>query len=268
MEPPQVGKVKSNFASCGCLMLISIMVMVLSIGILPAYKEMKGRNIVVEEGVPVIDNIRSKVELFLDEHDYLPGVSTSDGKVVTNDCGYATSALRADDKSAAAIDNNAIQTMEVDDSSGKVNYFCGGCVLTNESEMANHVWSCIEMSASNLTGRRLRPEHMQYAAIMSSSNACYWVVACFGDGNGFPAGTGYAVAEFNDQANKRKFVATFENYKPESEKALVLDVSEKVPGNRYDMLKVGKVFLPTAEMLLTDYDNAIKAMEDFGWRFD
>lgn len=263
---------KQHGLSCGCLMLIGIMLIALSYVLqLPWYMPQLRRAYYLADGVPVIGDIRTKVELFRYEHDHLPGVPTLDGKVVTNDCGYATSALRADDRSAVADGGNAVQTMVVDDSSGKVNYLCGGCVLTNESEMANHVWRQTDISSNDLTGSKLQPNQVQYAAIMSSSNAYYWVVGCFGDGRGLSAGTGYVVAEFNDQANKRMLVAQFENYKPIASVPLSIHVGpmEQEGGpttDRETMLKAGKVFLPTAEMLLNDYDNAIKAMREFGWQ--
>ena len=276
MEPPKEGKVKSRIPSCGCQVLIGILIIALlaaavSIQWLKPYLV---RAQYAAECIPVIDHIRTAVELFGYEHDHLPGVPTLDGNVVTNAIsGYATSVLGSDNKSAAATGNNAVQTMVVDDSSGKVNYFCGGCVLTNESEMANHVWHQTDISSNDLTGSRLLPNQVQYAAIMSSSDEYYYVVACFGDGKGLSAGTGYAIAEFCTRIPSDTFVATFENYKPIASVPLSLHVGPMdheggQTTERETMLKAGKVFLPTAEMLLNDYDNAIKAMKEFGWQVE
>ena len=277
MEPPKVGKVKFRIPSCGCQVLIGILIIVLlaaavSIQWLKPYLV---RAQYAAECIPMIhNNIRTRVELYRIDHDYLPGVPTSDGNVVTNAIfGYATSVLQADDRNAVAYGNNAIQTMEVDNSSGRVNYLCGGCVLTNESEMANHVWHQTDISSNDLTGSRLQPNQVQYAAIMSSSDEYYYVVACFGDGKGLSAGTGYAIAEFCTRIPSDTFVATFENYKPIASVPLSLHVGPMdheggQTTERETMLKAGKVFLPTAEMLLTDYDNAIKAMREFGWQVE
>ena len=271
------------------LLVTILIIVILSVTMLPLLKPFVTQAQYSAEGVPVIGNIRTKVELFRIENNYLPGVPVdADGKVIkevaytvgTTSGKYATSA-----PGGVVINvDNGMQWMKTDDSgtTREEKYYIGpspatpptalqsGISTKTSTALGDHVWKRISVNYSDLTGKKLRPEDMQYTVLMSDDDTYYWVVACFGQGNGgLAAGCGYAVAEYNNPSLGVKFVATFENYKPLSSTPL-----EIVPdaGNdskvRDDELKSGTVWLPAVGDLLTlaNFNTAIGRMRTFGWQ--
>ena len=57
------------------------------------------------------------------------------------------------------------------------------------------------------------PSHYHYY-VMSATNNPSYVIACFGDGKGYKAGTGYAICEMNYP--KKKYVGAWKRYQPVS----------------------------------------------------
>ena len=218
--------------------------------------------------VPVISDIRTKVELFRIEHDYLPGVQTNGaGKAL----GMTSDLIRG----AEITGTNGIQYMTgtVRKSLGRTtpeHFFCGGVELdSSDARLGCHVWKQIDTGAADLTGKKLRPRDIQYLVIKSDGDAYYWVVACFGQGlGGLAAGCGYAVAEYSDPASSRKFVATFEKYKPDFNGQLSFFVEDSTEIDAGDFRKRGLIYLPSWTAMTNDYDKAVEAMKSAGWRVD
>lgn len=274
------------------LLVVILIIVILSVTMLPLLKPFVTKAQYASEGVPVIGNLRTKVEIFRIDKDYLPGVPVgADNKPVkiassgwtasgmTN--GYTVSDLTVPALSSFSA-ANVVQymTMITNSATGKQlhKYWSGATALngndgkpTTGLKLDDHVYNKIEVNYADLTGKRLRPHHMKYAVIGNSGESYLWVVGCFGNGDGLAAGCGYAVAEYNDVANQRKFVATFERYKPLSDGQLSFDISTISPTVTYTTDKPAGVWLPTFELLVEnssaagDYGNILKAMRLAGW---
>ncbi len=288
------------------LLVTILIIVILSVTMLPLLKPFVTQAQYSAEGVPVIGNIRTKVELFRIENDYLPGVPVdSQGKVlksatytktippadpndptsqaVTLAGAYATTA----NGGVAFSGYDATQWMKPDDTTRVENYYIGfgsaatetaaaqppsplqaGISTATETGLGDHVWKRISVNYSDLTGKKLRPDDMQYTVIMSDGDTYYWVIACFGQGNGgLASGCGYAVAEYNNPGLGVKFVATFENYKPVSSTPLKINVDSTSNGRDIDLAN-GDVWLPNFTDLLTldVYKDKIGEMRTFGWQ--
>lgn len=278
---------KSGFTLVELLVTILIIV-ILSVTMLPLLKPFVTQAQYSAEGVPVIGNLRTKVELFRIENDYLPGVPIdAAGKVVnvsgktrtTSDLSADTVGTEPTDLTDATTTWNGVQYLVVDDSSS-----AGGNVTTKymsgskelASVLGQHVWNRIDVNYSDLTGKKLRPQHIQYVVLKSEGDAYYWVVACLGDGSGLAKGCGYVVAEYNNPNIKRKFVATYENYKPRYASQLKLEANSStgLGATDIDSLKLnGVIYLPALGTLEDDagttettYTSALETMRAYGWQ--
>ena len=82
----------------------------------------------------------------------------------------------------------------------------------------------LDVDDQDLTGRRLKPNHVQYRVLGGGckTDASAYVIGTFGDGNGLAAGTGYAVIAIVNRAAGRKFVGTWECYEPCGDEQIVL----------------------------------------------
>ena len=95
---------------------------------------------------------------------------------------------------------------------------------TNEMADVKCLCKLLDIDDQDLTGRRLKPNHVQYRVFGGgcNSDASAYVVGAFGDGNGLAAGTGYAVIEILNPAVGAKFVGTWECYEPCGDEQIVL----------------------------------------------
>jgi len=299
MRLPKMPRGNGGFTLVELLVVILIIV-TLAVGLLPLLGPEITKAQYVREGLPAIANIRVKTELFKVEKQYLPGVPynnlakkpyvnatslTIAGVPVAMNIRYSDltqadgAALTAESADAA----NAVQWMQqAEDATGDkmVDIYYSGALALNKNTGAStgigapsdHVWSCIDYSFSDLTGVRLRPQHVKYAVVGSAGDSYLWVVGCFGDDSGLKAGCGYAVAEFNDVVNKRKFVATFARYKPLNTTQLAFDFAmTSGSGSTYktDTTLQGNVGLPPFDGLMTadnaGYNAWIQDLKDAGW---
>ena len=253
-------------------MLVTVLIIViLAVVMLPMLQPFVRQAQYAAEGVPVVGNIRTKVELYRVEHGYLPGVPVVAGKVTNIDPdaedSYSTSYFTGPDTVADVEDvDNGVHdlTVEAGDEAAIEHYRINKEDVTEDEDMlANHAWKNISVNFSDLTGTKLRPEHMQYIAFCSGGDHFYYVVACFGDGTGLAKGCGYAVAEYNNPVTKHKMVATFELYKPVCNAQLKFK-----PGTSSGDAtpEDGEVFIPNLQTLDTGFDSAVNAMRSAGWK--
>ena len=238
-----------------CLLITTVLVLT----IYPAFTPYLPTAQYMTDVVPVISDIRTKVELFRIEHDYLPGVQT-------NGAGKALGMTSDLIKGAEITGTNGIQYMTgtVRKSLGRTtpeHFFCGGVELdSSDARLGCHVWKQIGIDATGLRGKRFLPQHMRYLAIHSEGDLYFWVVACLGDGDVLRKGTGYAIAEYNDPVSKRRFVATFEKYKPDFDGQLSLFVDDSTEIDAEDFRKRGLIYLPSWMAMTNDYDKAVGTM--------
>lgn len=215
------------------LLVVILIIVILAVTMLPLLKPFVTKAQYAAEGVPVIGNLRTKVELYRIEKDHMPGIKLdTQGKPVPN-LSIGGSNVCASVGANAGNNEIGLQSMQGVDTAnatntGSVAWFeTGGSGWTMASQgtlngTTLHVFNKIDVNYADLTGKRLRPFHFQYMVPYSSGEDFCWVVGVFGDGGTLPKGTGYAVLEFNFTLAKAKFVATFERYKAESNEQLFL----------------------------------------------
>lgn len=73
------------------------------------------------------------------------------------------------------------------------------------------VWDQLGLCWEDIRGFCSMPSHYHYYVISATNNPSF-VIACFGDGKGYKAGTGYAICEMNYP--KKKYVGTWKRYQP------------------------------------------------------
>jgi len=143
------------------------------------------------EAVPVIGNLRTKIELFRNEKGRLPGLGC-----VAN----ATSQLREGVSRVQTFLNGTNAAFTAD--------FRNVVSVTNR----HTVWSDMDAGVDDLTGRSLRPQHIQYRVDGCDGKKRVFAVGAFGDNYGLLEGTGYAVLEFSDPERNIKALAVWERY--------------------------------------------------------
>ena len=224
------------------LLVVILIIVILSVTMLPLLKPFVTRAQYAAEGVPVISNLRLKVELYRIDKDHLPGLMLVNGKVVDT--------AQASDTSAQNYTAPKIQSMN--DKAEMLEYANGSAPdLVTVCASSDHVFKQIDVSFQDLTGKRLRPSDMQYIVTGNTGEKYLWVIGCFGSGN-LAKGCGYAVLEYNNPDTKTKFVATFERYKPSATEQLYFRVAtapntnETTPGNT-----CATVWLPDYDTLTT-----------------
>ena len=214
------------------LLVVILIIVILSVTMLPLLKPFVTKAQYAAEGVPVIGNLRTKVELYRIEKDHLPGIPLdTQGKPITNAPagmpGLGSVTIVADDSAIRAnVTSIGIQSMQGvcanHTNTGAYAWWDASGLTPGDTDVLNapdsqnlHVFKKIDVNYADLTGKRLRPYHFQYAVPYCNGENYCWVIGTFGDGGTLPKGTGYAVLEFNNVLAKAKFVATFERYKAE-----------------------------------------------------
>lgn len=207
------------------LLVVILIIVILSVTMLPLLKPFVVKAQYAAEAVPIVANLRVKTEVYRVDKNHLPGLPLSDdikqetlpagnNVLKTSDLGAANGNLKIHtmyDLTAAAGGGGAAVDTKYDN-----------CVCDSDPNTApvapganpeDHVFTHVDVSFTDLTGKRLRPNHVQYVVCGAVGEQHLWGIGVFGDGTGLPAGTGYAVLEFNDPDHQRKFIATFERYK-------------------------------------------------------
>ena len=203
------------------LLVVILIVTILSVSMLPLLQPFVTESQYAAEAIPVIANIRTKVGIYQYDKGRVPnawdsslGTDIVETWKVSNDDSEifapAYYALAANaDGSASAVEYWPGASTTGSDQGGN-----GGSAVADE--LAKHVGMQIDLDYQDLKGKRSKPTHYQYYVISASNNLAY-AVACFGDGNGLKAGTGYAVCELNYTKLGKKFIGTWKCYKPTNE---------------------------------------------------
>ena len=81
--------------------------------------------------------------------------------------------------------------------------------------LAYHFGKELGINYEDLTGKRMKPVHVQYRVLYGGykSGTYAYAIGVFGDANGLAAGTGYAVLEIVNPDAGVKYVGTWERYK-------------------------------------------------------
>ena len=267
------------------LLVVMLIIAILTVAMLPMFKEYICKAQYSAEALPVIGNLRTKIGLYYYDHGKLPG-NVGENKV-------ASWEFNKDDREAyvpATYELTSAPTghdyaPEDGELAGKM-IKSGKDELTAATDKKKHFGdtTVIDIGADDLKGRRSLPIDYVYYNIpcldtegKPSKTDTAYVVGCFGAGEGLAARTGYAVCEINNVAKGKKYVGIFERYKA---KALAEGEEEGVPylylnnENKADSDVSGLfVYCPDKiESGMMDPDDTFRPsivtrMEQNGWKF-
>ena len=195
------------------LLVVILIVTILSVSLLPLLKPFVVESQYAAEAIPVIGNIRTKVGLYQYDKGKLPAL----------DLGYstATNAIEtwAFSKNGTSVDNTSVTDVYLPAWSRLKSQAVADAptaVPTTPATAATAFFgNSIDIDNQDLAGKRCRPVHFQYCVVKNGSSYCY-VIGCFGDNNGLPQGTGYAVCEINVKGSDGKVykkIGTWKRYK-------------------------------------------------------
>lgn len=252
------------------LLVVILIVTILSVSMLPLLQPFVTEAQYAAEAIPVIGNLRTKIGLYQYDKGKLPyGMLEKHG-------------------------STSVETWEVDSSDPEkwvpAYYNIGNTPVTRtrctatgaNADAAYHFGysSMLDINYEDLKGKRSKPIHYQYCALSPTNNMSY-VIACFGDGNGLKAGTGYAVCELNFTGIQKKYIGTWKRYKPvkDSSGAIVFTNNNvaDVDGTKYS-----NCFIPTPAQIQSvvtpaassssgttqvGEPNVVTWMKNAGWEF-
>lgn len=284
------------------LLVVILIIVILSVTMLPLLKPFVTKAQYAAEGVPTIGNLRTKIELFRIEKDYLPGVPFNKqlGKPVTkaitvqgvtggtvdmtwSDLTTPSALVRTSPSELECVQymhpcaNASASTTATlyDYTSGTVALTVNGASIAGVGILSDHVWKCIDANYAEMKGNRLRPNHFRYMTTGCAGESFLWVLGCFGAGDGLAAGCGYAVMEFCDVIHQRKFIAIFERYKPISTTQLAFKVPTDTMGTTGSdyvtpgTALCGLVPVPQLEIMMnavnTSYAAVLEQLRLAGW---
>lgn len=154
---------------------ISVVFLVLAISMIPFYGRFITKASYSDEAIPVVGSIRTWVGLYQYEHERLPFDDAEAGTVTT--------------------------WRKTDDGQYEPIQFALGGSETNVLSATDNVFSRLDMSPSEFSGKKLTPDQVYMACLGGVSdtgvtNAYAYAIGVFGSGKtGLKRGTGYAILE-------------------------------------------------------------------------
>lgn len=175
------------------------------------------------EAIPVMGNLRTKIGLYQYDKGILPCIATNEiangedtGKVSTPQI-----------ETWAPVDSKTATTVSANPSEARI-YKMASCAFPSgepplngltvvdhakgQDSKCRHLGICVDVDPQDLLGKYSRPCHFQHLVMRNGGDHAY-VLGCFGDGNGLPAGTGYAICEISSPSTGRKYIGTWERYR-------------------------------------------------------
>lgn len=273
------------------LLVVILIVIILSVSLLPILRPFVVKAKYAAEGIPTIGHIRTLVTMFYTEHDRIPGVQAylnADGEEVYG----MTSKIDVPVDGATFNWAGAVQSLRMVAAVGgapadanQPTWLAAGDA-SDVTEVADaripyHFSRNVELSATDLQGKNAKPNHFQFLVMDSGYGDTSYAYAAgsFGDGDGVPAGTGYAVIEIQNAKNENrpKLTAVWQRYKEEESTqqiCLAVQSAAAMAATITSKTDVQNV-LPIAQELIDDgtvaagttFDDttAIAAMRAAGW---
>lgn len=205
------------------LLVVILIVTILSVSMLPLLKPFVVEAQYAAEAIPVIANLRTKIGVYQYDKGKLPTVwggtqypETGTPQIETwVPCsGTGTSLSPVSDLASwGTVD---LFGQAVLDLPSDATYTAPNALYErNETDVKiGHFGNLCDINYQELKGKRSRPCDYQYVVMKNGSDYVYFL-GCFGDGNGLPKGTGYAVCEIVLKGHK--YVGTWKRYKPVSD---------------------------------------------------
>ena len=213
------------------LLVVILIVTILSVSMLPLLQPFVTESQYAAEAIPVIGNLRTKIGLYQYDKGHLPTyVNNTDVQTWISGVSVTVQDEQGQDKTVSDTElfGPAYYTLQADGGVGQSS--AGSVMAVAAGNVASHIERQIDINYEDLKGKRSKPSHYQYYAISPSNNFAY-VIACFGDGNGLKAGTGYAVCELNFTSANKKYIGTWKRYKPVTDDGGALHFGTTAPGS-------------------------------------
>jgi len=228
------------------LLVVILIVTILSVSMLPLLKPFVVESQYAAEAIPVIGNLRTKIGLFQYDKGKLPSVLGGVDYVETapqiETWAPSSNGTTIDSTNPDTVDKyvKCLISFPGDDpfTAPTAPYARG----ETEDSKIGHFGMLCDINYQDLKGKRSRPNDYQYLVMKNGSDYAYFL-GCFGDGNGLPKGTGYAVCEI--VMKNHKYVGTWKRYKPVSDpnktedQQLWFTSSETVPDGMEDKDTLG-----------------------------
>lgn len=263
------------------LLVVILIVTILSVSLLPMFKDYIVKSQYAAEAIPVIGNLRTKIGLYQYEHSELPPNSTSDDNVSSwefdsNDYEKYRTAEYAFGSAPTISEDDGKLTSTGKTPVGK--YVDSDGQTQGTAQDTGHVHfgaqSMLDIDFQDLKGKRSRPiDYFYFKIPCDKQTDSAYVVGCFGAGyGGFAAGTGYAVCEINLVSEGKKYIGTFERYKAKDKAAAntcpYLYLDDQNTDVNGDTVYCPKEITQTERQAGTDgVPSVITTMEGAGWQF-
>jgi len=223
-------KAKAGFTLVELLVVMLILV-ILSVSLLPMFKEAICRAQYSADAIPVVATLRTKIGLYQYEHSKLPSnplqnassteYNWDEGIVATwefaeGDYEQFVPAFYTFDGDHAKPDYDGDKITDLKKSK----------IYATPDDLKDFdasTWkslhfgmtSVLDIDFQDLRGRHSRPvDYVYYKIPCEKETDSAYLIGCFGSGHGgLAAGTGYAVCEINLVSKGKKYIGVFERYK-------------------------------------------------------
>jgi len=245
------------------LLVVILIVTILSVSMLPLLQPFVTESQYAAEAIPVISNIRTKIGLYVYEKGHLP----YDQSVLDTDKKVETWTVKNGDTTGDVF-NPAYYEFTAQDAKRATPVHV--TEVDNVTEKGGHISNMLDIDYQDLKGKRSRPVHYQYLAL--STNTSSYVVACFGNGDGLKAGTGYAVCELNFPLAGRKLIGTWKRYKSYNDEAGAIAFTDTDINVDTDTGKILDCYVPKYDAIrdittAEQVQDIINSMTGAGWEF-
>lgn len=275
------------------LLVVILIIVILAVAMLPVLTPFVTRAKYAADGIPAIGNLRTQIQLYFTEKEYLPGLNKNvDGVVVpvsgaTTAYGgmYGNSDIDTSTGFGQTLDRTGNYYQQTASGVQPANQTWSNqwTRITATAAINNHFATDLDISPSDLLGNNVSPDCFVYSCISGSykANTYLYVVGVFGEGTRLKSGTGYAVLQVNNPANTANpsFIATWKRWKPKykntecscAQVKLIMVPSATInawPGTTPANLANNCAF--PQELLSTtaaDFPTAMTALRTAGWEF-
>ena len=241
------------------LLVVILIVTILAVGLLPTFKKFVVQAQYASEPLALIGHLRTQIGLYQYENNLLPATGTTTEEVSGGEIKlkkgtgdfYLTYIYDATDKEnpkyvlkKKSLENGEDIELEKGKPEDK------GKPGKDDDFLKN-----MDLQLSEMQGNRVMPNHVQFAVVLNGAQYCY-ALGVFGDGNGLPANTGYAVMEMEAQNVQTSSNASDSSYKLVAQwKNYTGSGTDETSGNQ---IRFGNVPGPGVCLLLESKSKAFK----------